>query len=108
VIDADPELRDAIVAHILERPQHVNAQYIMRALRVGFAPDRLPSYRTVQRWIAAWQRDNARLVSAVADPDRHRSKYQPAGGDAAADVRRLNQLWELDSTPADVLCTDGR
>jgi putative transposase len=108
LIDSDPELRDAIVAHVLERPGHVNAKTIQRALRVSFQRGRLPSYRTLQRWLAAWLAENRRLVSAVADPDRHRSRYQPAGGDASAGIARLNQLWELDSTPADVICTDGR
>jgi len=108
LIDRDPELRDAIIAHILERPGHVRPKTIMRALRVSFEDDRLPAPRTVERFIERWLRDNARLVSAVADPDRHRSKYLPAAGDAAAGVTRVNQVWELDSTPADVICTDGR
>lgn len=108
LIDADGALRDAIVAHILERPGHVNGRTIMRALRVSFDGARLPSYRTLQRWVSAWLAANPRLVSAVADPDRHRSRYLPAAGDAAAQVDHLNQLWELDSTPADVICTDGR
>lgn len=107
-IDRDPEVRDAIVAQVLERPGHVNAKHIIRALRVSFAKDRVPAYRTLQRWVAEWRAANTRLISAVADPDRHRSHYLPAGGSAAAGIVRLNQLWELDSTPADVLCTDGR
>ena len=51
---------------------------------------------------------NARDLLAVTNPDRDRSRHRPAGGDAAAKIVRLNQLWELDSTPADVICADGR
>ena len=51
---------------------------------------------------------NARDLLAVTNPDRDRSRHRPAGGDAAARIVRLNQLWELDSTPADVICADGR
>ena len=42
------------------------------------------------------------------NPDRYRSHRAPAIGDAAAGIVRLNQLWELDSSPADVICADGR
>lgn len=108
IIDSDEDLRGFIVAQILERPGHVNCKHIMRALRARFDKGRLPAYRTLQAWVSEWLADNPRLVSAVADPDRHRSHYMPAGGDAAASIERLNQVWELDSTPADVLCTDGR
>ena len=45
---------------------------------------------------------------AVTNPDLDRSRHRLAGGDAAASVVRLNQFWELDSTPADVICADGK
>ena len=51
---------------------------------------------------------NARDLLAVTNPDCDRSRHRPAGGDAAARIVHLNQLWELDSTPADVICADGR
>lgn len=107
-IDQDAEVRDLIVAHILDRPGHVNAKHIIRALRARFEADRVPAYRTLQRWIAGWLEANRLAVSAVADPDRHRSRTMPAAGDRSAGIERLNQVWELDSTPADVLCLDGR
>ncbi|MBY0430364.1 MAG: DDE-type integrase/transposase/recombinase, partial [Rhodospirillales bacterium] len=43
----------------------------------------------------------------VANPDRWRSRYRAAGGDAAQAVSRLNQRWEMDATPADLLLADG-
>ena len=69
-----------------------------------------PSPRTVQRWLGNWRADaaNARALSAVSDPDGHRSRRAPAMGSMTRAVIRLNQVWELDSTPADVMCADGR
>ena len=69
-----------------------------------------PSTRALQRWLQAWRADpaNARALSAVSDPDGHRSRKGPALGNREAGVDAPNALWELDSTPADVLCTDGR
>ncbi|WP_420012975.1 integrase catalytic domain-containing protein [Tateyamaria sp.] len=69
-----------------------------------------PGLRAVQRWLKAWRADssNARALSAVSDPDGHRSRRAPALGNRAVGVDAPNALWELDSTPADVMCLDGR
>ena len=55
-----------------------------------------------------WRAANARALSTVADPDRHRGTRMPAFGDGLAEVEGLNDLWELDSTPADAICADGK
>ena len=107
-IDADPELAGMLAAFILEHHPFDTARQARRWLIARHGDDRVPCLRTIQRWMANWRKVNKRLLSAVTDPDGHRSRYQVAYGDAAAEVEALNQLWELDSTPADVLCTDGR
>ena len=75
--------------------------------RMAALLDHAPSKSTISHWLTARRREYAYERSAVADPDRHRSHRKPAGGDAAAHIHRLNQEWELDSTPADVICNDG-
>ena len=50
----------------------------------------------------------ARALSAVSDPDGHRSRRAPALGSREAGADAPNMVWELDSTPADVMCSDGR
>ena len=82
-------------------PQHAHRTLIARH---GGAP----SVSTVRRWLRDWRAEHDRALSAVLNPDRHRSHRKPAAGDAAAGIERLNQLWELDSTPADVICADGK
>ena len=86
--------------------EHLTARHAHRTLVARFG--RAPALPTVRRFLTRYRREHARDLSAVANPDRHRSHRRPAGGDAAAHVERLNQLWELDSTPADVICADGR
>ena len=86
------------------RPPHrpARAPHIARQARPGTeGPDR-------PRMASPLAEKNARDMLAVTNPDRDRSRHRPAGGDAAARIVRLNQLWELDSTPADVICADGR
>ena len=107
-IDADAELKGMLASFILEFHPHDSAPMARRWLIARCGEDRVPCLSAVKRWMARWRKVNARALSAVTDPDGHRSRYQVAYGDASAGVVALNQLWELDSTPADVLCTDGR
>ena len=100
------DVRELLKALVFHNPAHLTAEHCRRVLeaRVGHAP--APS--TLRHWLARFRREHARELSAVTNPDRHRSHRKPAGGDAAAGIERLNQLWELDSTTADVMCTDGK
>jgi hypothetical protein len=66
------------------------------------------SLRGVQRWMAAWKLEHAQLWCLHTNPDAWKNQFQAAFGDAAASIIRLNQLWEMDTTPADLMLTDGR
>lgn len=70
----------------------------------------LPSSATIARFIRNWHADpaNAASFAAFTDPDRAKSHNRFAAGAAAAGIVRINQLWQIDASPADVLCTDGR
>ena len=100
------ELREALEALATHFGDHLTAPHAHRTLLARYG--RAPAVSTIRHWIARYRAENARELSAVADPDRHRSHRKPAGGDAAAGIVRLNQVWELDSTLADVICADGK
>ncbi len=70
----------------------------------------IPSVATVTRFLRDWHADpaNASHLLAFSDPDRAKSHNRFAAGQADAGIVRLNQRWEIDASPADVLCTDGR
>ena len=104
----DPAMRDCVEALIHEHGPHLTAPHVCRVLKARYG--HAPSLRAVQRWLRNWRADaaNARALSAVSDPDGHRSRLVPAMGSMTQAVIRLNQVWELDSTPADVMCADGR
>lgn len=107
IIDRDPELKDFIVGMMVEHP-HVSAKHVMRGLRARFQGQDLPAYRTVQRFMASWQKTNRQVFAAVSDPDQWKSGFRAAAGDASAGISRLNQRWEMDSTPSDVMLIGGR
>ena len=111
IIDQNPAIKGYILA-ILQQTPHVSAKHIIRALRANFAQmyidGDLPSYRTVQHWLGCWKNTHRQLHLFATNPDAWKSKYRAASGTAAEAIIRLNQLWEMDSTPADILCADGR
>lgn len=106
-INLDQEVQDLILATIHDHPT-ASATLVMKILRERLSDDRVPSYRTTLRFIQNWKGKNKQLYMALVNPDAWRSKYCAASGDAAAGIIRLNQRWEIDSTPGDVLLSDGR
>ena len=108
-VDADAAVHAYVQAMLVQYP-HARAAHVMRGLqaRFGQQPGSLPGMRALERWIAAWRRDNAEVLLALANPDAWKNQHMVAFGSASAVATAINELWELDSSPADVLCTDGR
>ena len=108
-IDGQPEILEYVQAMLAEYP-HVQGRHLQQALAAQFAGRdiALPSATACQRWLRRWKAQHKPLYTAIANPDAWKSQYMPAFGSASEDITRINQRWELDSTPADVLLTDGR
>jgi hypothetical protein len=80
---------------------------IQRGLQGRFGME-VPSSSIINRFRMRWIAENEELWMFYTNPDEWKSKRMFAFGSASAHVERLNQLWEADSTPADVMLTDGR
>ncbi len=108
-IDTQPAVRDLIVGLLAAKP-HARATHVMQMLeaRLGNTDTALPSMRSLERWINQWKSENAQTLMALANPDAWKGRYMVAFGSQSEGVRRLNQRWEFDSTPADVMLADGR
>jgi len=109
LIDRQPELKTFVTSMLNEFPDTTCVK-VMKAARARFSDTgvELPSKRRMEIWVANWKRDNASLHTAATNPDAWKNKYMAAFGSYSEDVTRLNQRWELDSTPADVMLLDGR
>jgi transposase InsO family protein len=95
----------AIEAYIAGNP--VSARNLLKLLATdGFAD--LPNARTLQRFVADLEARKAVLFTALRDPDGYKSAYRPALGRMDATVSYAHEMWEIDTTKADVMCTDGR
>jgi len=93
---------------LIENPD-IEAVQIHRYMEQDFGKDHTPSYATVVRMVRKWKSDpkNILIYSLASDPSATMSKYRPAPARADSEIMYTNQLWELDGTPADVICSDG-
>ena len=118
VLDLSPEAADWLIGALIDQPHQPNEKFA-EFLAIEFSdgvPDAngllmpTPNARAVGRFLAKWKNDplNRQTLVMLADPDRWKSHYRFAGGDMTAGIVRLNQRWQIDASPADVLCADGR
>lgn len=78
-----------------------NAQGVVRTVP-------MPPIRTVQDALKRWKASERVLLTALTDPDGFKSRFQVSGANTDRSVRRLNELWQIDASPVDALCVDGR
>lgn len=109
VIDTQPDVRDFVIGLLAAKP-HASGKVIWDAIdaRFGSKGYKMPDLRSVQRWLAAWKRDNAEVFLAATNPDAWKNRHMAAFGSLTENITRACQLWQLDSTPADLQLEDGR
>lgn len=77
-------------------------------LRIGTTSEPLPHVRSFQRFITEWKENNRAVFMKLTDPDKFKSHMRFAGSNMYAGIDHVNQLWEIDASPADVMLRDGR
>jgi len=110
IIERQPELHEFVVSMLVTYP-HTTMANVLQGIRARFNGHNsidYPSPRALQRWVFGWKRENKQTFTALTNPDAWKSGYMVAFGSHSADIERVNQRWEMDSTPGDVMLTDGR
>jgi hypothetical protein len=111
LVDQQPELREFLVAMLIEHPS-IKVANLARSAESRFSglniDVRIPSVRRLGEWCKRWKQENAELLKAETHPDAWKSQYMLALGSSSEGITAPNQLWELDSTPADLMLKDGR
>jgi transposase InsO family protein len=108
------EVRAVVLAALAKNPlfttKHVRALVRDRfgdALSVDGKSKPLPPLRTFQHQIAGWRHEYRHELTLLTDPDGYKNKVRfVATGSTRAD--RLNECWQIDASPADVMTRDGR
>lgn len=70
--------------------------------------EEMASYDTLNKFYKQWRRENPLLHEFSRSPDSAKNKFLAAWGSESAKALYPNHFWELDSTPADVICDDGK
>jgi len=99
--------QELIISVLYDYP-HAGTTKIMQALETRSVGFYVPQNNVVSRFVAAWKERHKDLFLYISNPDVFRNKKQFAMGDASEQIERLNQQWEFDSTPADIMLIDGR
>lgn len=110
-IDSDQDLTGFLRAFMAEFP-HASAHAILKGMKAfplfKEQNKQLPAKRSLQRWLQKWKGNNAQLFDKLDDPVGWSGKWLVSHGQAAADVTEPNQRWESDSSPADIILSDGK
>jgi len=107
-IESNPAVADLVVAMVTHFGAHLRVPRVVEAIAARFPDLETPSRGAVARFIRGWRTANPSLALALHNPDGWRSRHRIKIADAGADITRLNQRWELDSTPGDIELLDGR
>jgi hypothetical protein len=113
LIETQPEVLKIVLGQIVATPQITGKdihQLLLAKAGLGELPQdiRLPAQRTLHQFLGQWRAQNRELWTLLTNPGRHKNHFQVAFGSHHASVHRLNQVWEMDSTPGDWLLSDGR
>ncbi len=113
----DGAVRNFILGLVMLNPKHTTARDIKIQCRAEFGDELVDRYgefkpmppeRTFQHFIKALKAENDVAITKVSNPDKYRSHFAFSGTNAFAWVTEPNQLWQIDASPIDVLCVDGR
>ncbi len=82
---------------------------VIKALSKGLETSvAMPPVRTFQHQLKVWKETHRVELTKLTNPDLYRSTMAPAGVGTLRRVSEANQLWQIDASPVDALCTDGR
>jgi putative transposase len=99
--------KDFVEACLVNHPA-ISMTKIHSGMEARFKGEEIPKIGAINRYVNKWKDENAALWLYLTNPDEWKNKYMFAVGNASEEVVRLNQRWEADSTPGDIMFIDGR
>lgn len=103
--DQHKHIADAVVAYLAVHP--FAAPMVHRfIIDQGMTP--VPPIHTLRRFIAKVERDRSVALLALRDPDASKSRHRVALGRADGASTYAHEIWELDTTKADLMTAGGR
>jgi putative transposase len=107
IIETTPKLKEIVLGAMTRHP-HIKAKHLREYLEAAHPEYADISDRTIDRFKQQWIKDNHQTWTFMTNPDQWKNVYMVAYGSHHENIIALNQLWEMDSTPADFMLIDGR
>lgn len=107
------DVKTFLLALLAKQPQltshhlHALARDRFPTISVGDRSTSFPPVRTLQHALKAWRNEYRNDLAAIRDPDGFKNRVRFAAR-VANPAERLNEVWQIDASPADVLLVDGR
>lgn len=107
----------AFVLALIAKQPHLSAEAVRDQCRSEFGDELtapggelrpMPPVRTFQDALKRLKTTHKVALTKLTDPDKFRSHYALSGVGAMSHATEPNRLWQIDASPADMLCTDGR
>lgn len=102
----DEKMKEVSIAYFI-KDSIINISEIHLNMKAKFG-ELMPSYDVLNRFYHEWKEKNPVFYEFAKSPDSAKNKYMPAVGNASEKAKYKNHYWELDSTPADIICEDGK
>lgn len=109
----DGEVKTYLLALLAKQPQltahHLRALACDRfpTVEVGGRSLALPPIRTFQRALKDWRNEYRNELLRIRDPDGFKNRVRFTAR-VTRPAERLNEVWQIDASPADVMLVDGR
>ena len=102
----DGRVRIFVLAAIAKLP-FLSAKDVRDSIVAEFPGFDTPPLRTIQQTLSRWREDYRNELLLLTDPDRYRSAVEFSATNATR-ADRLNQVWQIDASPADAMLKEGR
>ncbi|MEX0732879.1 MAG: DDE-type integrase/transposase/recombinase [Aquisalimonadaceae bacterium] len=106
-VETTEPLRRLVIGTMLRYP-HITPRKMQAWVEASQPELDIASEKAYERFMRRWREENAQTWTYLTNPDGWKSAYMAAVGSHHERITHLNQVWEMDSTPGDVMLTDGR
>jgi len=106
VIALTQDMQETAIRYFLKRSRPMMSE-VYRNMCHTFG-NSMPSSDVLYKFYKDWKIKNPVLYEFSKSPDSAKNKFLVAYGDMSAKAKYRNHYVELDSTPADVICEDGK
>ncbi|NOQ30021.1 MAG: DDE-type integrase/transposase/recombinase [Helicobacteraceae bacterium] len=101
------EMQDMVVRMAFRRDNPLTAKAIHLNMSHRYG-ELMVSYDVLNNFLKVYKKTNYMLTKFAADADGFKNSLMAAFGSLSEKAKYANHYWELDSTPADLITSDGK